>query len=190
MPRSLIEREKCMKRVFGLLPIAGLMLLSATQVMAQQMTANPGTDFAAPGGSFTFTEFLNNNVPVPFNFAPIPFTVNKAGITFVNAAGTPANGQNINYTFAPIPTTLPANSSQSYLFTFFLSNNFAEGLYTNIDITANNLGPGGSPDGAIAIVVATPEYGSVFSLGGLLVAGGTGLWVRRRRSGKAKTEAN
>ena len=27
----------------------------------------------------------------------------------------------------------------------------------------------------------TPEFGSVFSLGGLLLAGGSGLWYRRRR---------
>jgi len=28
---------------------------------------------------------------------------------------------------------------------------------------------------------ATPEFGSVFSLGGLLVAGGVGLWIKKRR---------
>jgi hypothetical protein len=35
-------------------------------------------------------------------------------------------------------------------------------------------------------VTATPEFGSVFSLGGLLAAGGAGAWVRRRRSTAAK----
>jgi LPXTG-motif cell wall-anchored protein len=31
-------------------------------------------------------------------------------------------------------------------------------------------------------VTATPEFGSVFSLGGLLLAGGAGVWLKRRRS--------
>lgn len=34
----------------------------------------------------------------------------------------------------------------------------------------------------------TPEFGSFFSLGGLLAAGGAGLWIRRRRGGKANAE--
>jgi len=35
----------------------------------------------------------------------------------------------------------------------------------------------------------TPEFGSVVSLGGLLAAGGAGLWVRRRRNGKPNAKA-
>jgi len=44
-----------------------------------------------------------------------------------------------------------------------------------------------SPAGPYGIVLdgikatATPEFGSVFSLGGLLVAGGVGLWIKKRR---------
>jgi hypothetical protein len=34
---------------------------------------------------------------------------------------------------------------------------------------------------------ATPEFGSVFSLGGLLAASGAGVWMKRRRRGKDTT---
>lgn len=43
--------------------------------------------------------------------------------------------------------------------------------YTALDVIGYNLQ---SP-------TATPEFGSVFSLGGLLLAGGTGVWWQRRR---------
>jgi hypothetical protein len=37
----------------------------------------------------------------------------------------------------------------------------------------------------VGVAVATPEFGSVASLGGLLAAGGVGLWFKRRSRKRA-----
>jgi len=57
-------------------------------------------------------------------------------------------------------------------------------LFSSLDPAGQN---GGIVLDAVSItpavaITATPEFGSVFSLGGLLAAGGFGFWARRRRS--------
>jgi hypothetical protein len=131
-----------------------------------------------------------------FTFGAIPIEVigvvpGFAG-TVVHTTASPMSGQALTYFEDPSTPAnpIPGGSSELIKVDFKLGNNVAvnSGAY-NIQVRANNTN-GFSPTGAFGLIVATPEFGSVFSLGGLLLAGGTGLWARRRRGVKAKTEAN
>jgi len=190
-----------MRKLSGLLALGGMLAFCAMQAGAQQVSTvpDPLTVFSSPGGSFQVTFNVSNSLGFPtFSFGAIPIEVigsipGFAG-AIVHTTASPMAGQALTYFEDPSTPAnpIPGGSSELIKVNFQLGNstNVTNGAY-NILFRANNANPQGfSPTGAFGLIVATPEYGSVFSLGGLLLAGGTGLWVRRRRSGKAKTEAN
>jgi len=188
-----------MRKLSALLALGGLLALCAAQANAQQVSTvpDPLTVFSSPGASFQVTFNVSNSLGFPtFTFGAIPIEVigvvpGFAG-TVVHTMADPVAGQALTYFEDPSTPAnpIPGGSTEQIKVNFKLGNatSVNSGAY-NIQIRANNTS-GFSPSGAFGLIVATPEYGSVFSLGGLLLAGGTGLWVRRRRSGKAKTEAN
>ena len=188
-----------MRKLSALLALGGLLALCAAQVSAQQVSTvpDPLTVFAAPGSSFQVTFNVSNSLGFPtFTFGAIPIEVIGVVPGFAGSVnhinGPTVAGQALNYFEDPSTPAnpIPGGSSEQIKVNFWLGipPSVANGAY-NVQVRANNTS-GFSPTGAFGLIVATPEYGSVFSLGGLLLAGGTGLWVRRRRSGKAKTEAN
>jgi hypothetical protein len=90
-----------------------------------------------------------------------------------------------------LATTITHNSSTyntktntgSMNYTLFSENFVADSNSTTLQFMST------VPDGGSGIVLdkvgvtaVTPEFGAVFSLGGLLAAGGLGLWVKRRRA--------
>jgi hypothetical protein len=188
-----------MRKLSAILALGGMLAICAAQVNAQQISTvpDPLTIFAAPGTSFQVTFNVSNSLGFPtFTFGAIPIEVIGVVPGFsgavVHTTAAPTAGQALTYFEDP---STPANpitggSSEQIKVNFQLgvAPSVVNGAY-NIQVRANNTN-GFSPSGAFGLIVATPEYGSVFSLGGLLLAGGTGLWVRRRRSGKAKTEAS
>ena len=187
-----------MRKLSALLALGGLLALCAAQANAQQISTvpDPLTVFSSPGGSFSVTFNVTNSQGFPtFTFGAIPIEVigSIPGFsgTIVHTTASPLPGQALTYFEDPSTPAnpIPGGGSEQIRVNFQLGNSasVANGAY-NVLVRANNTN-GFSPTGAFGLIVATPEYGSVFSLGGLLLAGGTGLWVRRRRSGKAKTEA-
>jgi len=187
-----------MRKLSHLIALGGLLAVCAAQANAQQISTvpDPLTVFSAPGGSFqvTFNVTDSPGNPNPFTFGSTPIEITGSIPGFagtINHVNGPASaGQALNFFEDPSTPAnpVPPGGSEHIKVNFWLGNNMsvANGFYT-LNVRANNT-TGPSPTGSFGLLVSTPEYGSVFSLGGLLLAGGTGLWVRRRRSGKAKTE--
>jgi hypothetical protein len=188
-----------MRKLSAFAALGGMLALCAAQVNAQQVSTvpDPLTIFAGPGSSFQVTFNVTNSLGFPtFTFGAIPIEV--IGVvpgftgTIAHTTAAPMAGQAMTYFEDPSTPANPIPGGSSELikvnFKLGIPPSLNQGAY-NVQIRANNTN-GFSPTGAFGLIVATPEYGSVFSLGGLLLAGGTGLWVRRRRGGKAKTEAN
>lgn len=125
-----------------------------------------------PNGYFTdliFNPTLGGTNPPPNG---------TLGITVVSTSGggpfsyNIANGSNFGFLITPngAITSVTLNSTSGF---------------TDLrQIRISGAALGVPPDGGQN--VATPEFGSVLSLGGLLAAGGTGLWLKRRRRATAK----
>jgi hypothetical protein len=131
----------------------------------------------------------------------------SSGVADLTQAFTP--GSNLNFD-VHLPTTNVDAGPVPDMFTIrFLNsslNQFSDALFNpsvELDLTSPNLGIGDvathatvNPDAGREIIpapvisslatTATPEFGSVFSLGGLLAAGGAGLWIRRRGVRKSR----
>ena len=135
----------------------GTSYLATTQVFSGTQTAT----LTASGSAFD----LIFNLATPFTYDP--------------ATGNLLLNVTTNSVSDPLPfAAFVFGSSTNVGRTFNFSGNGApfagadEGLLTRFGVTP---------------ATATPEFGTVFSLGGLLAAGGTGLWVNSRRRKNSRT---
>lgn len=133
-----------------------------------------------------FSASLNASVDV-FNTSTGSFTFQ--GVDLANAGfGDPTytitgllGGNTVFSTNGSLPnfgfTTVNSPSGQTIddLRIAMSAGNTSDYNIDNIQVTPSALAP-----------AATPEFGSVFSLGGLLAGAGAGLWARRRRRAVAK----
>jgi hypothetical protein len=115
-----------------------------------------------------------------------PWTVSGGLVDFESGLYTftfteAANSAPINNNFVPGPG-FPNN--QSFATATITGDQGAEAVFADQNMAGNVLivpGTLGGQDRLPPAIVATPEFGSVFSLGGLLAGGCAAFWLRRRR---------
>jgi hypothetical protein len=124
-----------------------------------------------PGGTFTdliFNAFIGGSNPPPNGTLGVTVDSSNGGGLFSYSI---ANGSNFAFLLDPNGTINAV--------TLTSQTGFSDLREIRISGAALTVPPSGGP-------TATPEFGSVFSLGGLLAAGGAGIWIKRKRTGTAK----
>ena len=131
----------------------------------------------------TFTTIVGQKYAINFAYG------NNPGIVYPNYSATVSIFNGATTIFSqPFSHNTATSGNQDYK---LFGNNFANMFTANttsstLIFTSNDpaMQQGGVELDAISVTASTPEFGTIFSLGGLLLAGGTGLWIKRRRSVK------
>ena len=186
-----------MRKLYAPLALGALMCLSVMPALAQSVNfTNLGPNPIPLGGTFTVSAIVVDPLPsaTPM-WAAIPFV--SPGLVFSTGAGAGVDVQYVFTTpgqFAPVGAPgmfVPGNqlwNGGADLKVLTSAPHIVQG--TTYTVTGNVLTSHGPVANTFQFTVGTPEFGSVFSLGGLLMAGGAGIWMqRRRRNGKGTTEA-
>jgi len=129
---------------------------------------------SGPSGAFKLT-----TVDVPF----LDLTAGSQYVLFLTTVGQSAGGNSGGPWGQPqFQNVYPGGG-------FVFNNGGTVGSLTSGSWNQGFLGSGSDlafkATFASSPVAATPEFGSVFSLGGLLAASGAGLWIKRRRRKQA-----
>ena len=186
-----------LRQSLACLIVLGLLLMQGGQALAQGFDVSvlftPDTMTAMQGDTVNYTALFTNNTPntdlfisnATFNSTDPNFFTTYGNFGFFNGNGMGGGGfellANQSLTVNNVVSLLlsPTVPVGSYVIdSTFTGRNFAD--VGDPNVLDRDLGTG-TLNLNVTAGAPTPEFGSLWSLGGLLLAGGAGWWRQQRR---------